>query len=521
MKRLLGCVVALAALSAGFLPAEARALGVELWTDRGTDGVYQPGEAIQIKTRASDDAYLLIYEIDAEGYIHVLFPYHTHNSFIEGRSTLRIPTDDSRDELVVQGPTGEGYIVAIASRDPFGDLPWYLRAHTSQADDVGYVGRPDDEEGITSEGRIVGDPFVAMERIRRRVLADPEDRESFATAYTEYYVHEQVRYPRYVCYDCHRPGHWEWWDGFDPYYTSCSVFDFRINWGWGWGPTYWFGCQPYYVFVVRDNCPPRYRYQTGTCFSSWDGWKRWSSMWTGRLTRYKSAPPQGYIPPSQYGWENRRPGAMPVRPAPPGFTVAADRGRIGVGRMPVRPVGGGDQRPTPVIQRTDWRPGGELRRGPVERMPARPGGNADTPRGRIERGAQDNRPLPRGGQGEEGSPRVIRPREERPAPQGGGDNQPIYRPRGGAQPVPQGGGNNQTYYRPRGDRGAQSPRVDRPLSAPQGGRTPSRDWQRSDRAPHQERPQQQPRQERSRGESRPARQDRPSQDRPDHPGHPR
>jgi hypothetical protein len=461
--------------------------------------VYQPGEAIQIKTRASDDAYLLIYEIDAEGYIHVLFPYHSHTSFIEGRTTLRIPSDDSRDELVVQGPTGEGYIVAIASRDPFGDLPWYLRAHTSQADDVGYVGRPDDEEGITSEGRIVGDPFVAMERVRRRVLADPEDREAFATAYTEYYVHERVRYPRYVCYDCHRPGYWQWWDGFDPYYTSCSVFDFRINWGWGWGPSYWFGCQPYYVFVVRGDCPPRYRYQTGTCFSSWDGWRRWSSMWTGRLTRYKSAPPQGYVPPAQYGWENRRPGAMPVRPAPPGFTVATERGRIGAGRMPVRPAGGRDDRP--VIARTDWRPGGELRRTPADRMPARPDGNPGTPpRGRIDRGGQGNRPLPRGGPTEEGSPRVIRPREDRPAPQGGG--------------------NNESYYRPRGDRGAQSPRVDRPReSAPRSERPPAHDWQRSERAPRNDHPQ--PRQERPRGESRPARQDHPSQDRPDRPGHSR
>ena len=63
-----------------------------------------------------------------------------------------------------------------------------------------------------------------MERIRRQVVEDSQDEESFATAYATYYVHQQVRYPRYLCYDCHRPNQWSWWDGFDPYYTRvpCS-----------------------------------------------------------------------------------------------------------------------------------------------------------------------------------------------------------------------------------------------------------------------------------------------------------
>ena len=30
------------------------------------------------------------------------------------------------------------------------------------------------------------------------------------------------------CNDCHRPGAWAWWDGFDPYYTHCSVVDFSV-----------------------------------------------------------------------------------------------------------------------------------------------------------------------------------------------------------------------------------------------------------------------------------------------------
>ena len=102
----------------------------------------------------------------------------------------------------------------------------------------------------------MGDPYVAMERIRRIVLGRADDEDLFTSSYTAYYVGHEVRYPRYICNDCHRPGRYNWWTGFDPYYTTCSVFDFRVNWSWGWGPRYWNGSVPYFVYVYRDDCPP-------------------------------------------------------------------------------------------------------------------------------------------------------------------------------------------------------------------------------------------------------------------------
>ncbi len=317
----------LAGLALAPTAARARGLAVEVWTDRGDEAVYQPGDVMQLRARASRDAYLLVYEIDSEGYVHVLFPYQGKNALVEGRETYRIPDQHSDVELTVERHTGEGYIVAIASAEPFEDLPWYLRPYNAQGEDVGYVNRPEDDQGVTGEGRIVGDPFVAMERIRRLVLHDAKDPDAFATAYTTYYVHQQVRYPRYICYDCHRPNYWAWWDGFDPYYAHCSVIDFRINWSWGWGPGYWFGCVPYYVYVYRPDCPPRYRHGIdGVWYSSWDGWNRWCDLWGfGSTRRYKSPPPPGYLPPRRF-YDNWKAGGAP----PPGFLVAnTARGRFG------------------------------------------------------------------------------------------------------------------------------------------------------------------------------------------------
>ena len=45
----------------------------------------------------------------------------------------------------------------------------------------------------------------------RIVLGRANDEDLFSSSYTSYYVGHEVRYPRYICNDCHRPGRWTWW----------------------------------------------------------------------------------------------------------------------------------------------------------------------------------------------------------------------------------------------------------------------------------------------------------------------
>jgi len=334
-----GAACAIAALLAAAGAATARPLSVEVWTDRGDDAVYNPGEVMQVKARTNDDAYLLVYEIDSEGRVTVLFPWRRGSGMVEGRSTLRLPPEGSRYELTVERETGQGYLVALASREPFRDLPWYLRPFDPQGEAIGYEGRHDEVEGFDEDGRVLGDPTVAIERIRRSVLGDPSDLSDFATSYATYYVSHPVRYPRYLCYDCHRPHRWAWWDGFDPYYATCSVIDFRVNWSWCWGPCMWSSHTPYYYYVVRHDCPPHYRrwYDSHERWSSWDGRRRWDDLWGGPLVRNKSAPPPGYVPPPTKG------GDQP-RTQPPGYIKTASgvgRGSLPIGRN--RPAYGEDK----------------------------------------------------------------------------------------------------------------------------------------------------------------------------------
>jgi hypothetical protein len=433
----IGLVAGPAFLAGTPAAALARSMSVDIWTDRGKDAIYEPNEPIEIKVRASDDAYLLVYDIDSEGAVRVLYPYAGSTGYIAGQHTYRVPPQGSGLQLVVQGPTGQGYIVAIVSREPFNPLPRYLRPYDPQAETVGYVGEDEDDESadVTADGRISGDPFVAMERIRRQVLYESEDTEAFGTAYSAYYIHEAVRYPRYLCNDCHRPGQWAWWDGWDPYYASCSAFDFRVYWGWSWGPRYWFGTVPYFCYVPR--CYPCAPYDR-PYYTSWGGRRQWGDLWGGPLVRYKSPPPRDYAPPGGDRW-TRWTGEKPL---PPGY-MRSERIRGEDGRQIRVPVGANRPRPSQ----------GQLA----------PGGGGITPRvGAPGQGGVRQRVLDPSG-------RLDRPRQVQIAPRGGyrdrsGSGSGRYTPSqpGGRGAVPRAVPGGGTYSPGRGSAPSRGPAVSPP-----------------------------------------------------------
>src|SRR5882672_4094869 len=128
--KLTRCIPSLALPALGLLlafaatPVHAARLDVEVWTDRGDDAVYEPGDAMRVKVRTSDDAYLLVYEIDSQGAVNLLYPFKRGTGRIDARHTLRLPEDNSDYQLAVERATGQGFIVAVASERPFRELPW-------------------------------------------------------------------------------------------------------------------------------------------------------------------------------------------------------------------------------------------------------------------------------------------------------------------------------------------------------------------------------------------------------------
>ena len=463
---LLVLAAVLALPSAGL--AMPRSLGMEVWTDRGDDAVYQPGEAMQVKVRSNDDAYLLVYEIDSEGHVNVLYPWRRDAGMIEARRTYRLPPEDSKYELTVEKATGQGFIVAIASRAPLRDLPWYLRPYDPQAASVGYDESQshEDEEGFDNDGRVVGDPYVAMERIRRRVLQHASDTEAFATSYTSYYVQHEVRYPRYVCNDCHRQNRYSFWDGFDPYYTNCSVVDFRVNWNWCWGPRIWSAYVPYYYYVVREDCPPHYQpwYNDHSRFSSWDGYQKWNNLWGGNLIRTKPpTPPQGYIPPQPRGGYNPAappPGYLYTNVEKRGFRVPTPIGRDG------QPRGDAGDGSRGTFRGKD----DNVTRLPVTRAPMGDDGNATRPQWRDKRQASPqpaSRPPVEDGGGRGGYAPHREPARREPANEAPRQDPPRQERREPARyDPPRQERREPTRYDPPRQERRESPRFEPPRQAP-------------------------------------------------------
>ena len=92
---------------------------LKVWVDKGDNPVYQVGEAMEMSFRAGKDCYLVLLDIDSEGYVTMMYPnkYHPQNKISGGR-TYTIPSDDMRFKIRAQEPTGRELIIALATTIP-------------------------------------------------------------------------------------------------------------------------------------------------------------------------------------------------------------------------------------------------------------------------------------------------------------------------------------------------------------------------------------------------------------------
>lgn len=346
-----------AALAAEQVPAQSvarvRKLDVDVWINRDEGGVYRPGESMRVYFRTSADAYVLVFNIDTDGYIHLIYPYGAGDTpSVEGGRSYRIPARSDPYDLVADGPPGIEYVVAVASPYPFQNLPWYLSG--DRADGGGRDRRDEEGSDDTEAGYIAGDPYVGIDRILRRIA--PAGREDqVATGETYFYIERRVEYPRYVCADCHFHPYF-----FDPYVTACSTFEIRIDATWArYAPIRWGTVRPRYIYRVRPEAPTRYRQ-----------WKQqWSSL-DGKTTLRARFLPQRDI-------RSRKERGTDLRPARPDLRELRRyrEGRFWRGR---------DQ----ILKLRERRPGWQGERSKPEARPPREdrrgSENGDRERGRVQ-----------------------------------------------------------------------------------------------------------------------------------------
>ncbi len=374
---------------------------VSLWLNR--DDVYSRGDRARVYFRSDRDAYVTVVRIDTDGRVRILFPIDPwEDNFARGGRTFEVLGRDRDEAFRVDDYPGVGYVFAIASDDPFNydDLirgdHWDYRA--------------------ISDGRVRGDPYVAVSDIAERVAVEG----GYDYDVAQYSVEKHYDYPRFVCYDCHAYASWRYWD---PYNAYCSRFRIVIYDDW-----YYYPYRRYSggVVIVRPYRPgPRY------VFKDVDGRNDY-------ITRVAQRP--------SYTDANRG-------------TVERDRGNVDVGGRGTIPAPVSPRRRTPAASPTQ---GAEPRRTPERRT------QPDAPRDRAapSREARPEEPAPRRRPSDRTESANLRDTE-------GSPSEPVRRRDNGTASAPDAGTSRAEPSRRAPDR-APSDRGDTPSGAAPTWREPSR-----------------------------------------------
>jgi hypothetical protein len=192
-------------------PVPAADLDVSLRLIGGTGAVLMPGRDINLTFQTSSDAYVIIYNIDSEGYVHLLYPADGRPEMINGKKVYFLPEQGAGVSWEVGGDTGVEYIHAIAVNDPSRidhDELYYLAQNSTMPEE--------------RRLRIDMDPFLAFNMIDEELIGDAEQMTP-ATDYTYFYINRKVDYPGYLCYKCHSPSKIP-----DPYAMECPEVDIEM-----------------------------------------------------------------------------------------------------------------------------------------------------------------------------------------------------------------------------------------------------------------------------------------------------
>jgi hypothetical protein len=91
---------------------------IRLWINN--DRRFLPGDRAKAEVRTRDDGYLLVFHVDPEGHLRVLFPLDPdRDNFVRGGKKYEIRGRGGRESFEIDNTTGKGTVYAAVSRDPF------------------------------------------------------------------------------------------------------------------------------------------------------------------------------------------------------------------------------------------------------------------------------------------------------------------------------------------------------------------------------------------------------------------
>lgn len=156
-------------------------LELSVLLDQGDGEVLAGGSEVSFSVRVSHDSYVILYNLDSEGRVHLLYP--------EGQGGLRRLRAGEILSIPESGPawktgsnTGMEFVQAVATtrRDLIDENELYFL-----------------EQGDAPQ--IVRDPFLALNIMADRLIRSPARNREVAFDYTFFYINERVSHPKIAC----------------------------------------------------------------------------------------------------------------------------------------------------------------------------------------------------------------------------------------------------------------------------------------------------------------------------------
>ena len=151
----------------------APAFNVQVWLDKDPTGLASPnyavGEAVRISVRPSEDAYIYLYSIGADGEVVQILPNRFDaagaNNFVRAGSVRVFPPNDARYSFNVAPPQGLAKVMVVASRSPL-NVSSLLSFRVSAEFASGRIG----EEGLASALSIIINPIPSRDWVSSTAL---------------------------------------------------------------------------------------------------------------------------------------------------------------------------------------------------------------------------------------------------------------------------------------------------------------------------------------------------------------
>ncbi len=235
-------------------PVRVDNLEIDLWVNKSEGSTYYYGEDLAIYLRTNDDCYVVVYDIDPEGNVSLLFPSDYESScFVRGGEVVRIPDVYDDYHLEIAGPRGEEHIYAVATYKPITPPDFIRYEYFEYGNWDSYY-----DDFVHS---MVGERAKFATDLNWRIAQGDH-----ASAHTMFYIDDGYRHHRWY-------RHWT----YDPYYVGsvwvgtgypgCEVWIDGVYWGiapilipqiyvgrhWVWIYYNGYPCWQDYIYVTRGQ----------------------------------------------------------------------------------------------------------------------------------------------------------------------------------------------------------------------------------------------------------------------------